>query len=125
MYIVYLHKRSEKTCIEMFDYTVQRCKKAKNITIKGWVPWTERTIPLDAVLKAPRTKLLFLWRADINFFSQIFGERSAHRDGLDLFLGFCVHFWEGDIDDLEQKCLAEIVLVLCSLSFYRVTDRTL
>ena len=30
-----------------------------------------------------------------------------------------------NIDDLEQKCLAEIVLVLGSLSFYRVTDRTL
>ena len=70
-------------------------------------------------------KLLFLWRVDMNFLSQIFPERSAHRDGLDLFLGFRVHFREGDIDDLEQKCLAEIVLVLRSLSFYRVTDRTL
>ena len=61
----------------------------------------------------------------MNFLSQIFPERSAHRDGLDLFLGFRVHFREGDIDDLEQKCLAEIVLVLRSISFYRVTDRTL
>ena len=61
----------------------------------------------------------------MNFLSRIFPERSAHRYRLDLFLGFRVHFREGDIDDLEQKCLAEIVLVLCSLSFYRVTDRTL
>ena len=61
----------------------------------------------------------------MNCLSQIFPERSAHRDGLYLFLGFRVHFWEGDIDDLEQKCLAENVSVLCSLSFYRVTDRTL
>ena len=37
--------------------------------LKGWVPWTERTIPLDAVLKAPRTKLLFLWRVDMIFMS--------------------------------------------------------
>ena len=43
------------------------------------------------------------------FLSQIFPERSAPGDGLDLFLGFRVHFREGDIDDLEQKCLAEIV----------------
>ena len=60
----------------------------------------------------------------MNFFSQIFPERSAHRDGLYLFSDFRVHFREGDIGDLEQKCLAEIVLVLCSLS-YRITDRTL
>ena len=33
----------------------------------------------------------------MNFLSQIFPERSAHRDGLDLFLGFRVHFREGDI----------------------------
>ena len=58
----------------------------------------------------------------MNFLSKIFPERLAHRDGLDLFLGFCVHFREGDIDDLEQKCLAEIVLVLHSLSFYRETN---
>ena len=32
---------------------------------------------------------------------------------------------EGDIGDLGLKCLAEISLVLCYLSFYRVTDRTL
>ena len=51
----------------------------------------------------------------MNFLSQIFAERSAHRDGLDLFLGFRVHFREGDIDDLEQKCLSEIVLVSRSL----------
>ena len=50
-----------------------------------------------------------------NFLSQIFPGGSTHRDGLDLFLGFRVHFREGDIDDLEQKCLAEIVLVLRSL----------
>ena len=50
---------------------------------------------------------------------------TTHRDVLDLFLGFRVHFREGDIDDLEQKCLAKIVLVLCSLSFHRVTDHTL
>ena len=41
-----------------------------------------------------------------------------------LFLGFHVHFREEDKDDLEQECPAEIVLVLCSLS-YRVTDRAL
>ena len=61
----------------------------------------------------------------MNFLSQIFPERSAHRDGLDLFLGFRFHFREGDIDDLEQKCPAEIVLVLRCLSFYKVSDRTL
>ena len=48
----------------------------------------------------------------MNFLSQIFHERSAHRDGL----GFRVHFREGDIDNLEQKCLAKIGLVLCSSS---------
>ena len=53
----------------------------------------------------------------MNFLSQIFPVRSAHRDVLDLFLGSRVHFREGDIDDLEQKCLAEIVLVLRSLSY--------
>ena len=52
---------------------------------------------------------------DMNFLLQIFPKRFAHRDGLDLFLGFRVHFREGDIDDREQKCLAEIVLVLRSL----------
>ena len=59
------------------------------------------------------------------FLSQIFPERSAHRDGLYLFSDFRVHFREEDIGDLEHKCLSEISLVLCSLSFYRVTDRTL
>ena len=39
----------------------------------------------------------------MNFLSQVFAERSAHRDGLDLFLGFRVHFREGDMGDLEQK----------------------
>ena len=58
----------------------------------------------------------------MNVLSQIFPERSAHRDGLHLFWVFRVHFREGD---LEQKCLAEISLVLRSLSFYRVPDRTL
>ena len=72
-----------------------------------------------------RTKLLFLLRVYVSFLSQIFPERSAHRDGLDLILSFLVHFREEDIDYLEQKCLAEIILVLCSLSFYRVTDRML
>ena len=48
----------------------------------------------------------------MNFLSKIFPERSAHRDGLDFFLGISFHFREEDIDDLEQKCLAEIVLVL-------------
>ena len=48
----------------------------------------------------------------MNFLSQIFPERSAHRDGLDLFSAFRVHFREGDIDDLEQKCLAEIENIL-------------
>ena len=28
--------------------------------IKGWVPWTERTIPLDAVLKAPHETIIFM-----------------------------------------------------------------
>ena len=60
---------------------------------------------------------------DMIFLSQIFPERSAHRDGLDLFLGLHVHFRERDIGDLEQKCPAEIVLVLRSLLL--VTDRTL
>ena len=45
----------------------------------------------------------------------MFPEKAAHRDGLDLFLGFRVHFREGDIDDLEQKCLTEIVIVFHSL----------
>ena len=58
----------------------------------------------------------------MNFLSQIFLERSAHRDGLYLFSDFRVHFREGDIEDLERKCLAEISLVLRSLSFYRVPD---
>ena len=61
----------------------------------------------------------------MNFLSQIFPERSAHRDGLYLFLNFRVHSRKGDIDDLEQKCLAEIDLVPCSLPFYRVTDLTI
>ena len=61
----------------------------------------------------------------MNFLSQIIPERSAHRDGFYLFSDFRVHFREGDIGDLEQKCLAEISLVLRSLSFYRVPDRTL
>ena len=60
----------------------------------------------------------------MNFLSQIFPERSAHRDWLYLFSDFRVHFREGDIVDLEQKCLTKIVLVLRSLSFYRVTDHT-
>ena len=60
----------------------------------------------------------------MNVLSQIFPERSAHRYGLYLFSDFRVHFREGDIGDLEQKCLAEISLVLRSLSFYRVPDRT-
>ena len=51
----------------------------------------------------------------MNFLSQISPERSAHRNGLDLFLGFGFHLWEGDIDDIDLKCLAEIVLVLRSL----------
>ena len=81
---------------------------------------------MDIVLKAPRTILLFLWMVDMNFLSQIFLERSAQRDGLYLFSDFRVHSREeGDIDDLEQKCLAEISLVLRSLSFYRVTELTL
>ena len=54
----------------------------------------------------------------MKFLSVIFPERSADRDGSDLFLGFRVHFREGDIDDLEQKCLAEFVLVSCSLLLY-------
>ena len=33
----------------------------------------------------------------MNFLSQIFPERSTHRDGLDLFLGFRVRFQKGDI----------------------------
>ena len=57
----------------------------------------------------------------MNFLSQIFPERSAHEDGLYLFSDFR----EGDTGDLKQKCLSEISLVLRSLSFYRVTDRTL
>ena len=42
----------------------------------------------------------------MSFWSQFFPERSAHRDGLDLFSAFRVHFREGDIDDVEQKCPA-------------------
>ena len=42
----------------------------------------------------------------MNFLSQIFPERSAHRDGLDLFSALCVHSREEDIDDLEQICPA-------------------
>ena len=37
----------------------------------------------------------------MNFLSQIFPERSAHRDGLYLFSDFRVHFQEGDIDDIS------------------------
>ena len=51
----------------------------------------------------------------MNFLSQIFPERSAHRDGLYLFSDFRVHFQEGDMDDLEQKYPAEIILVSHSL----------
>ena len=51
----------------------------------------------------------------MNFLSQTFPERSAHRDGLHLFLDFRFHSREGDIDDLEQKCPSEIVLVSSSL----------
>ena len=39
----------------------------------------------------------------MNFLLQIFPERSAHRDGLDLFSAFRVHFRVGDINDLKQK----------------------
>ena len=28
--------------------------------LKGWVPWTERTIPLDTVLKAPHETIIFM-----------------------------------------------------------------
>ena len=52
------------------------------------------------------------------FLSKIIPESSAYRDGLDLFLGFRVHFREGDMGDLEQKCLVEISLALCSLLLY-------
>ena len=61
----------------------------------------------------------------MNFLPQTFPERSAHRVGLYVFSDFRVHFREGVIGDLEQKCLSEISLVLRSLSFYRVTDRAL
>ena len=59
----------------------------------------------------------------MNFLSQIFPERSAHRDELDLFLDFRVHFRKGDIEHLEQKCLAEIVLVSCSPSIEQLIIR--
>ena len=48
-----------------------------------------------------RTKLLFLWRVDMNFLSQIIPERSAHRDGFYLFSDFRDNFREGDIGDLS------------------------
>ena len=54
-----------------------------------------------------RTKLLFLWWVDMIFLSQIFPEKSAHTDGLYLFSDFRVHFREGGIGDLEQKCLVK------------------
>ena len=44
-----------------------------------------------------------IFRVGMNFLSQIFPERSAHRDGLDLCLAFRGHFREGNIDDLEQE----------------------
>ena len=30
------------------------------VVVKGWVPWTERTIPLDAVLKASDEPIIFI-----------------------------------------------------------------
>ena len=42
----------------------------------------------------------------MNYLSQFFPERSAHRDGLEFLSAFRVHSREGDIDDLEQKCPA-------------------
>ena len=38
--------------------------------------------------------------------SQFFPKRSARKDRLDIYLAFYVHLWEGDIDDLEQRCPA-------------------
>ena len=52
----------------------------------------------------------------MSFLSHIFPEKSAHRDGLYLFSDSRVHSREGDIDCLEQKCPAEIVLVSCSIA---------
>ena len=40
----------------------------------------------------------------MNFWSQFFPERSTHKDGFDLFLAFCVLFWEGDFGEIEQRC---------------------
>ena len=54
----------------------------QNIVLKGHLRdegRTKRTIPLDAVLKAPDE---FLWRVDMNFWLQLFPERSAYKDGL-------------------------------------------
>ena len=44
----------------------------------------------------------------MSFLSQIFPERSAHRDRLYLFSDFCVHFREGDIGDVEQNKIFDL-----------------
>ena len=75
--------------------------------LKRRVTRTQRTLPLDAVLKVLKGTII-LWRVDMNFLSQVFPERSANRDGLYLFSDFRVHVQQGDIGDLEQKYLAEI-----------------
>ena len=71
--------------------------------LKRRVTRTQRTLPLDAVLKVLKGTII-LWRVDMNFWSQFFPEKSARKDGLDLFLAFRDHFQEGDIHDLEQRC---------------------
>ena len=40
----------------------------------------------------------------MNFWSQFFPKRSSREHRLDLFLVFGVHYREGDINELEQRC---------------------
>ena len=61
----------------------------------------------------------FLRKVELNYLSQFFPERTAHKDELDLFLAFRVHFPEGDIDELEQKCSVVDHLCLLLSPYYR------
>ena len=62
-------------------------------TLKKRVPWTEQTIPLDEVLKAPFETIIFME----GWYEFFVTKKSAHKDGLHLFLAFRVHFREGDL----------------------------
>ena len=61
----------------------------------------------------------------MNFLSQFFAERSAHKNGLGLFLAFRVHFREADIDELEHICPTADHSCLLNSPCYRETGNML